>query len=126
MNDLKPAKKILIIDDDRDFHLLVGGVLRRSGYEVKSLFEGTIYPAKKIARKCDMVLLDIELPGGSGIDVGKKLKSDSTTQNIPIILISGHTDGEKLFVESNANAYMEKPFVLSRLVAKIKELFQKT
>jgi DNA-binding response OmpR family regulator len=114
-------KTILIIDDDSDFHMLVGSVLKKSGYKVLSLFDGTIKEVYKIVKSCDMVLLDIELPSVDGVEVGKQLKNDPSTQCIPIIMITGHTEGEKLFRESRANAYIQKPFLLTGLLSKIKE-----
>jgi DNA-binding response OmpR family regulator len=116
-----PDKTILIIDDDSDFHVLVGSVLKKSGYKVLSLFDGTIKEVYKIVKSCDMVLLDIELPSVDGVEVGKQLKGDPSTQCIPIIMITGHTEGEKLFRESRANAYIQKPFLLTGLLNKIKE-----
>jgi DNA-binding response OmpR family regulator len=114
-------KTILIIDDDSDFHVLVGSVLKKSGYKVLSLFDGTIKEVYKMVKSCDMVLLDIELPSVDGVEVGKQLKGDPNTQRIPIIMITGHTEGEKLFLESRANAFIQKPFLLTGLLSKIKE-----
>jgi DNA-binding response OmpR family regulator len=115
-------KTILIIDDDVDFQFMVGNMLRTSGYSVKSLLEGKVNSALSTARGCDMVLLDIELPGVSGVDVGKELKASPDTLNIPIILVSGHSECDKMFVESGANLLIKKPFSLSGLLTKIKEL----
>lgn len=117
-------KTILIVDDDQDFHLLVGSVLRSSGYNVKSLFEGAVSRIVSAAKNCDIVLLDIQLPGDSGVDIGRQLKSDPRTEKTPVILISGHTDGEQLFIMSHADAFIPKPFVLSGLLIKIKELLK--
>ena len=116
-------KTILIIDDDADFHTLVGSVLKKSGYKVLSLFDGRIKEVFNMVKRCDMVLLDVELPTADGVEVGKQLKSDPKTQAIPIIMITGHTDGEKVFQESRANFFIQKPFMLSGLVTKIKECF---
>jgi CheY-like chemotaxis protein len=119
---MKVNKTILVIDDDVDFQMMVGHVLNGSGYKVKSLLEGHCNKASRMARICDMVLLDIELPGDSGVDVGKQLKSDPSTENIPIIMISGHSEGQELCRESHANAFIQKPFSFSGLLLKIKEL----
>jgi two-component system alkaline phosphatase synthesis response regulator PhoP len=119
---IESIKTILIIDDDLDFHTLVGGMLRNSGYKIKSLLNGAIIRALSVAQKADMILLDIELPETNGIDVCQQLKQNSSTENIPIILISGHTEGDTLFKESQADAFMQKPFSLAGLLNKINEL----
>ena len=96
---MEAEKTILIIDDDLDFQFMVGSMLRTSGYEVRTLLEGKLKSAVDIASKCDMVLLDIELPGLSGIDLGKQLRSVPATSEIPIILVSGHSNGDELFAK---------------------------
>ena len=56
-------KTILIVDDDIDFQFMITTMLKLSGFHVKSLIEGQLIPAVDSAKACDMVLLDIELPG---------------------------------------------------------------
>jgi DNA-binding response OmpR family regulator len=117
------GKTILIIDDDADFHTLVSSLLKKSGYTVLSLFDGSINNIFGLITTCDMVLLDVELPVTDGVEIGKQLKSDSKTMNIPIIMITGHSDSEKVFLESKANFLVQKPFMFSGLLAKINEYF---
>ena len=122
---VETERKVLIIDDDIDFQFMVGTMLRNSGYIVKSVLEGKPGIAMSLARECDIILLDIELPGISGVDLGKQLKSSPDTADIPILLVSGHDECEKLFVESEANDFVQKPFSLSALMLKIHELINK-
>jgi DNA-binding response OmpR family regulator len=119
---MESNKTILVIDDDLDFQLMIGNLLRNNGFSVRTLLEGKVDTTLDTARGCDMVLLDVQLPGVSGIDLGKELKSSSETSNIPVILITGHSEPEKLFTEAQANALLKKPFALSGLVDKINEL----
>lgn len=119
---METGKKILIIDDDVDFQWMVGSVLRKNGYEVRSQLEGKPDAAWAIARECDLVLLDIRLPGVDGITIGKELKSSSETIHIPVILLSGLKGCSQMFVESQADALIQKPFSLSGLMIKIKQL----
>lgn len=115
-------KTILVIDDDIDFQFMVTMVLQRCGYMVKSLVEGKLHHTLESAKHCDIVLLDIDLPGVSGVEIGKELKSVPETLGIPIILLTAHSECDKLFIESRANALFKKPFALSELLSKIKEL----
>jgi len=117
-------KRVLIIDDDIDFQFMVGSMLRTSGYEVKTLLEGKLSAAVNMAGQCDIVILDVELPGTSGVDLGMELRSAPETSNIPIILVSGHADGNELFSQSKANAYIQKPFSLTALMNTIKALLK--
>jgi CheY-like chemotaxis protein len=119
---MEPQKTILVVDDDPDFHVLVRLTLMRFGYCIKSMYAGKLNLISRIARTCDLILLDIELPGANGVDVGKKLKSDPETSEIPIIMISGHSDGLAMFHDSGANAFIQKPLSIIALVKKVKEL----
>ncbi|HEY5823942.1 MAG TPA: response regulator [Cyclobacteriaceae bacterium] len=117
-------KTILVIDDDPDYQLIIGNMLRSNGYKVEFLLDGNIGPATAMAKKCDMVLLDIEMPETNGVDVAAQLKANPLTKEIPIILISAHLEGDKLFKSSKANGFMHKPFLLPWLLKKILALLQ--
>jgi DNA-binding response OmpR family regulator len=115
-------RTILIIDDDLDFQLMVAGVLRNNGFSVKSLVEGKVDAAIDLARDCDVILLDIDLPGVSGVDLGKELKSSTDTFEIPILLLSANIECARLSVEAHANAFLTKPFTIALLMEKIRGL----
>jgi DNA-binding response OmpR family regulator len=119
---METGKIILIIDDDLDFQWMVGSALRKVGYEVKSQLEGKTDVAWAAARECDLVLLDIRLPGVNGVEIGKELKSSTETTHIPVILLSGLKDCSQMFIESQADVLIKKPFSLSRLMKKVQEL----
>jgi DNA-binding response OmpR family regulator len=63
------GKTILIVDDDIDFQFMVASMLNLSGFCVKSLVEGKLISTIDSAKVCDIVLLDIELPGINGVDI---------------------------------------------------------
>jgi CheY-like chemotaxis protein len=116
------GKSVLIIDDDLDFQVMLSVILGKQGFNVRCLLKGKEKAVYRIAKKSDIVLMDMQLPGTSGAILGKHLKSDPETENIPIILISGHADGKNLLQISGADAFIEKPFSLSGLLKKIDEL----
>jgi CheY-like chemotaxis protein len=116
------GKSVLIIDDDLDFQMMISVILGNRGFKVRCLLDGKKNTVSRIARKSDIVLMDMQLPSTNGADLGRQLKSDPQTENIPIILISGHADGEDLLQISGADAFIRKPFSLSGLLMKIEEL----
>ena len=115
-------KTVLIIDDDIDFQFMITSILASNGFDVKSLLEGRIFATVDSAKNCDIILLDVELPGASGVDIGRELKAQPETSDIPIILLTGHDEAERVFQESQANVLFKKPFLLGELLNKIKEL----
>jgi CheY-like chemotaxis protein len=116
------GKSVLIIDDDLDFQMMISVILGNRGFKVRCLLDGKANAVSRIAKKSDIVLMDMQLPGINGADLGRRLKSDPQTENIPIIMISGHADGEDLLEISGADAFIEKPFSLSGLLRKMDEL----
>jgi two-component system, OmpR family, phosphate regulon response regulator PhoB len=119
---MNKERTILIIDDDADFQLMVAAVLRNNGFGVRSLSEGIVDLALHLARDCDVILLDIDLPGVSGVELGKELKSSSETFEIPILLLSANIECDRLSVEARANAFLTKPFSIALLMDKIRGL----
>jgi CheY-like chemotaxis protein len=115
-------RTILIIDDNLDFHTVVTAVFRRLGYTVRSLFEGDKQQVCAIAASCDIILLDVDLPGDSGIDICKSIRSDPECASIPIILITGNTDLDRIYAQSKADACLLKPFSCGVLASQVEKL----
>jgi CheY-like chemotaxis protein len=79
-------KRILIVDDSDDSRSILGVILHRSwGYETIEAATGTEAIQKAIAEKPDLIIMDLGLPGISGVDATKAIKENSTTAHIPII-----------------------------------------
>jgi len=79
-------KRILIVDDSDDSRSILGVILHRSwGYETIEAATGTEAVQKAIAEKPDLIIMDLGLPGISGVDATKAIKENSTTAHIPII-----------------------------------------
>lgn len=119
---MKDGKSVLIIDDDLDFQMMISVILGNRGLKVRCLLEGKIEEAHRIARKSDIILMDVMLPGTNGIDLGKQIRSDPQTQHIPIIMISAQAEGEELVETFGPDAFIKKPFSLSHLLEKIDHL----
>ena len=114
--------KVLIIDDDRDFCLLLTEALEKSGNRVKCLYE-TKNVAKNIGDfNPDVILLDVIIPGRPGMDVLKEIKSSHP--NIPIIMISVREDPKLIVAAINAGAtdYVPKTVDNKELIEKVQKL----
>lgn len=85
--------RILVADDDRVLSLMLCGVLRQAGHQPMPAFDAM--QAVMFAMRTpapDLILLDIGMPGGTGVEALKKLQVSSKTAHIPVIVVSGSTD----------------------------------
>lgn len=118
---MKEGKIILVIDDDRDFQTILKVTLNQSGFRVRSLFDGSITDRMNEKPSPDIILLDVDLPFANGVEVGKQLKSNASTRDIPVIMVSANPYVDQLCKEAGANGYVQKPFSLKTLIEKVRE-----
>ncbi len=116
------AEKILIVDDDLDTLRLVGLMLQHQGYQIIAASSGIQAIALSQAEKPDMVLLDIMMPDMDGYEVARKLRSDTATSSIPIIMFTAKTqvDDKVEGFEAGADDYLTKPTQPRELFAHVK------
>lgn len=114
-------KQILIIDDDIHIGNMLEEVLTREGYAVTRAYSGTEALLSIAAKKPDLVLLDLMLPGLSGEKVLPQIK------NIPVIIISakGGIDDKVALLLGGAVDYVTKPFEIRELLARIQVQLRK-
>jgi len=109
------AQRILIVEDNKTDARLIRDLLERYGYETLQTGDG--FEAMKLALEClpDLILMDIQLPEISGLDVTRRLKGDERSQNIPIIAVTALAMGwhEREALDSGCDAYISKPFSIS-------------
>jgi len=114
-------RRLLVVDDDRDIIRLLYHRLRRDGYVVDTAVSGPEALARIAETPPDLIVLDILMPEMDGYKVLKELKTDPTTTNIPVILLSildEHEQGLAL----GATEYLTKPFDEQRLEEVIAEV----
>ena len=121
---MNSKKKILIVDDDQFMRELLTAKLEENGYEVSSVSEGFLAIQTIRDHKPDLVLLDILLPGLSGLETLNVLRAEELGQHLPIILISNLNEPELIRVAERlgADGYLVKPFTAELLIEKIKEI----
>ena len=102
---------ILVADDDRAFSLMVCTVLKEGGHMAVPAFDSIQAFMYAMRQELHMVLLDINMPGGTGIDVLRKLRASSRTSALPVIVVTGNTDPavRSQAEELGAVAFLLKP-----------------
>ena len=118
------AKKVLVVDDERQIRDLLGEFLEREGYEVflASAGEEAIELAER--KIPHAILLDVKMPGIDGIEVCKRLKAEPKTQFVPVIMITGYADNKMVAIESGADDFVNKPVDLVELAARVRSILR--
>ncbi|MGA1193640.1 MAG: response regulator [Kiritimatiellia bacterium] len=116
-------KKILIVDDQREFVLLVNKGLRSRGYEVMAAYDPVQGYRMAIEKQPDLLLLDIQMPAGGGGSLFDNMQGNVLTAAIPVIFVTALDEPElkKAALESGAAGYMTKPVDLDELVQLIEQ-----
>jgi len=114
-------KKILVVDDLPENVFMLQDRLEHEGYDVITAYDGITGISKCEAEQPDLVLLDVMMPGMTGIEVCKTLVVHPKTKNIPIILVTAKVGAEdtKEGLEAGAFDYIKKPFNRVELLARV-------
>jgi len=119
--------RILVVDDEPDITALVAYHLARAGYQVKTADTGPDALAAVAAEPPDLVVLDLMLPGRSGIEVLAELRRGEATRDVGVILLTARreeTDRIKGLAEG-ADDYLTKPFSPDELVLRVKAVLRR-
>jgi len=116
-------KKVLIVEDNELNMKLFNDLLDAHGYETHQTREGlkAIAMAKKY--KPDLILMDIQLPKVSGLEVTKWIKDDAALKDIPVIAVTAFAmkGDEKRIREGGCEAYISKPISVSKFLSTIRK-----
>lgn len=108
-------KKVLIIEDDPDVSSILAVLLKGMKAEVLTAADGTVGVTAALKEKPDLVLVDLNLPGISGLDVIRSLRATSGMASVPIIVITGNSTVENIreTAKLGANDFLVKANVLA-------------
>ena len=122
----KPRALILVVDDEPTTVQLIEFVLQRQGYATKAAIDG--YAALESVKKQipDLIVLDVLMPGMSGLEVCSRLKADEKTRKIPVVILSalgGETEVQA-GLSAGADSYLLKPFQPTELLKYIDQILK--
>lgn len=120
-------KIILAVDDEAHILELLEYNLTKSGYEVRKADTGEKGLEILKSMPVDLVLLDCMLPGIDGIEVLRRIRSDSGTASVPVMMLTakGEEMDKVLGLEMGADDYLSKPFGIRELAARVKALLRR-
>lgn len=116
------AKTVLVVEDNELNMKLFNDLLETQGYRVLQVDNGTDAMAVVRAERPDLVLMDIQLPGQSGLEVTKELKADPDVADIPVIAVTAfamRTDEERIRA-GGCEDYLAKPISVPVFLEKVK------
>ena len=113
---------ILVVDDEPVMRRIVVTVLSAGGYRVLEAENGPDALRTIHDDQPDLALLDVRMPGMSGLDVARRLKSDPETRQIAIIMLTGQSEESEMIagLEAGADDYVTKPFSSGALLARVR------
>jgi len=116
------GRAVLVVEDDPEINELVGAYVQIAGFDYHRALNGTQAVEKARADHPSLIVLDIMLPDFDGFEVARRLRSESDTRGIPIVMLTALDRDEyrQRGESAGARAYLTKPFDPERLLEAIK------
>jgi DNA-binding response OmpR family regulator len=119
------TRRVLVVEDDTDVRGLIADVLSATGVEVEVASDA--FGARQVLRsgKLDAVVLDIGLPGLSGLHICREIRRDPGTTDLPVIMMTGDTrpDARLAGERAGATAHLVKPLHLRHLMLQLRAVW---
>ena len=121
------AKRILVVDDDREIVRLLHAYLERAGYQVLAAYDGEMALHIMRRERPDLAILDLMMPERDGRDVTQVVRGDASLSAMPIIMLTARVqDHDKIVgLELGADDYVTKPFNPHEVVARVRAVLRR-
>ena len=119
---------IYLVEDDPSIRKLVSYALKGAGYEVEAFESGEEMNSRSGKTIPELYLLDIMLPGASGLEILSSIRADSALKDIPVIMLTAKgTEYDKVLgLDSGADDYIAKPFGMMELLSRIRAVLRRS
>lgn len=119
-----PGKKIITIDDERPIRSLIRHTLRQDDYEILEAGDGSEGLSIIRRERPDLILLDFVMPVMNGAETLRAIRSDPQISHIPVLLLTGVKDSEKLapLLQDERSDFLDKPFLVETLKARVRRM----
>lgn len=114
---------VLIAEDEPDIARVLADAIGDAGYESNVIPNGALVPDAIAARPPDLLVLDVSLPGLSGLDIFDLVRSEPRLHGVPVLFLTASPDrAEAAFATNGVHRVMAKPFELDALLSAIREM----
>lgn len=122
------TRQILLVDDDKMIHTVVRAAIEKHGYKVFSAFDTMQVSMMARQLKPDLIVLDINMPGGGGFEAFRRLQMMSWTAQIPVLVYSAlpHAEVSQHIPLSASVAHLAKPAPPEDILAAVRKLLPET
>jgi DNA-binding response OmpR family regulator len=119
--------RILVAEDDADIGALLAHYLRKAGFETALVASGREVMSELRREAPDLVILDLMMPGLSGLELCRAIRADASTAAIPIIMLTAKAEEADRIVglEVGADDYVTKPFSPNEVIARVRALLRR-
>ncbi len=123
---MKPAVKILIVEDEEAIRTGLIDVFVYHGYQVEGSADGPDGLAKALTGRFDLVLLDVMLPGMNGFDICNEIRAQD--RSVAIIMLTAKNSDEEIIqgLRLGADDYVSKPFSVAQLVSRVEAVLRRS
>lgn len=120
------GKRVLAVDDEPDVLMIVRTALQSEGFDVETAANGKDCLEIATENPPDLIILDVMMPGMSGFDVLKELKAEPATSTVPVIMLTGLSERDKMLeaLSSGIDYYIVKPFDFNDLIGKVNQAME--
>lgn len=124
----RPTGRVLVVEDEPDIAALIAYHLTREGYRVETAITGQEGISAVRREVPDLVVLDVMLPGVSGLDVLRSIRSDASTADVPVLMLTARREQEDriLGLELGADDYVTKPFSPKELLLRVEAILRRS
>jgi len=118
------GKRVLLIEDEPNIIEAISFILSRDGWTVHTHADGVTAADRVRSLPPDLVILDMMLPGRSGLDILRDLRGDAATASLPVMMLTarGQQRDRDLAMSLGATHYMTKPFSNAEMLASVRTL----
>lgn len=120
--------KVYVVEDDKDIRAIEVIALTNSGHTVREFDNGTLFLQAVKEMLPDLVILDIMLPDLDGYEIVKRLRGNTLTKKIPVIMVTAKGTELDMIkgLENGADDYIKKPFSVMELITRVKTVLRRT